>query len=188
MSNEVIKEKIRPFYSEFQGYLAQAPEINDIRQRLYDQYIWSQYNDAVELLGEIVGEPYVRFIVQTTTRPNDGKEYVVLFDYRQKLGGLISRLHAEYFQDEPVPFEGMPSTIITQTQQQNQSIQMYLDIQSKIDENLSKIEEGSKEEGFLKKFKSKLSSVSNVNELFKLGLKVAKDFEINISELLKLWS
>ena len=50
--------------------------------------------------------------------------FVRVLDYRQKLGGLIARLHAEYFYDEPAPFAGMPSTIIQQTQSQSIDIQM----------------------------------------------------------------
>jgi hypothetical protein len=79
---------------------------------------------------------------------------IAVSTYRQKLGGLISWLHGKYFTDEPPPFSGMPSTVIIQVQQQSVSVQMLLDIQTKIDEALTKAK-GEKEQGFLKKFNLK---------------------------------
>ena len=83
----------------------------------------------------------------------------------------------------------MPSTVISQTQEQAQSthIQVYLDIQSKIDDALQNVEDGSKEKGFLEKFKSSLSTASNVNEIFKLCFQLAKDYGIGIAALLKFF-
>jgi len=138
---------------------------------------------AVKLLSETSSKDYSRFLIKAT-----GEEYIFLSTYRQNLGGLISRLHGEYFSDEPAPFSGMPSTVISQTQQQNQSIQMYLDIQNKIDHAIQNIEDESKEKKFLEKFKSTLSTASNVNELFKLCFQLAKEYGIRIVTLLKFFS
>ncbi len=65
---------------------------------------------------------------------------------------------------------------------------MYLDIQSKIDHALQNVEAGSKEHGFLEKFKSTLSTAKNVNELFKLGFQLAKEYGIGIETLQNLFS
>jgi hypothetical protein len=107
--------------------------------------------------------------------------------HRQKIGGLISNLHGEYFSDETPPFSGMPSTVITQTQQQTMSIQLLLDIQSKIDELLPSLEAGSKKQKFLDKFKSILSSVSNVNDLIGKCMKLAHEFDLNVQDILSMW-
>ena len=104
------------------------------------------------------------------------------------MSGIISRIHGEFFSEELVPFSGMPSTIITQTQQQSLSIQMYLDIQSKIDEAIPNFEDGSSEKGFLEKLKSSLNTALNVNDLFKLCFKFAKEYGVSIRTLLKLFS
>jgi hypothetical protein len=108
--------------------------------------------------------------------------------YRQKLGGLISHLHGKYFADERAPFSGGPSTIITQSQQQSQFIQMVLDMQSKIDEQMPHFSEGSKEKGFLQKLKSSLSSISDVTQLLNQLFKLAKEFGLNIDSVSKIFS
>ena len=68
-----------------------------------------------------------------------------------------------------------------------EKFQTILDIQSKIDHALQNVKGGSKEEGFLEKFKSALSKVSSVNELFKLCFQLAKEYKIGIAALLKLF-
>ena len=183
------KEKLRPLYSEFQGYLSQAPMGKAATDVISDKALWDQYNETVKLLAEITGEDYSRFLIQSVRAGGPG-DFIFLSTYRQKLGGLISHIHGKYFSDENPPFSGMPSTIITQTQQQKQStdIQVYLDIQSKIDQALQSAEDGSNEKGFLEKFKSTLSTASNVTDLFKLGLQLAKDYGVGIATLIKLFS
>lgn len=185
MEREATKDKIRPLYSEFQGYLSQTPKLRDARD-IVDDSDWMRYNEVVKELNQIAGENYNKFLIKPEIL-ND-HTIVLVSTYRQTLGGLISRLHAEYFSDEPAPFSGMPSTIITQTQQQSQSIQMYLDIQSKIDEAIPNFEDGSKEKGFLEKFKSSLNTASNVNDLFKLCFKLATELGVSIATLLKIFS
>lgn len=178
------KEKIRPLYSEFQGYLSQAPEAKAAMTRIYDEDLPEHYNVAVKLLNSITGEDYGRFFVV----PNENFGHVEVNTYRQKLGGLISNLHGTYFADEPAPFSGGPSTVITQSQQQSQFIQMVLDMQSKIDEKMPHFSDGSKEKDFLQKLKSSLSSISNVTQLLNQLFKLAKEFGLNIGGISQIFS
>ena len=96
-------------------------------------------------------------------------------------------MHGEFFSDETPPFSGMPSTVIRQTQQHSVSVQILLDIKSKIDEILPKVENGSKEANFLNKFKSILSSIFNVNQLVSKFMKLAHGFGLNIQDILTMW-
>ena len=183
----MMKEKLRPVYFELKGYLTQFPT-SEIKYIIYDEPVWKQYNDAVKLVVKISEkEDYSRFLII----PSDSVvgPYVELFTYQQKLYGLISRLQGEYFSDEPSPFGGTPNTVITQSQQQNQSvhIQMLLDIQSKVDEKIPKYPEGSKENNFLQKFKSMLSSMSNITQLFSHFFKTAKEFGLNIDDITEIF-
>jgi len=181
-----IKDKVKPLYSEFQGYLSQTPK-SDPKSIgvIYDEAISNQYNNAIKLLSDETEKDYSRFKIELT---GDNSEYYVYLDtYKQKLGGLISRLHAEYFSNEPAPFSGMPNTIITQTQQQNVHVQMVLDIQSKIDETLSKSKKGSKEEKFLNKLKKILSSIKDVNEFIKEFMRLATEFGLGPKDILSMW-
>ena len=182
-----MKNKIRPLYSEFQGYLSQAPTGSSSTDSISDDTMWNQYNEALKLLSDTTEKDYSRFKIEPKSSTVGSGSYVRVNTYRQKISGLISNLYGEYFSDETPPFSGMPNTVITQTQQQSVSVQILLDIQSKIDEMLPKVESGSKEESFLKKFKSILSSVSNVNELIRKCMKLAHEFGLNIQDILSLW-
>ena len=183
-----MKEKIRPLYSEFQGYLSQAPTSSKTTDSIFDEVMWNQYNDALKLLCNETGKDYTRFIIDNKASKHGAVSYVRVDTYRQKLGGLISNLHGEYFSDEMPPFSGMPSTVITQTQQQTMSVQLILDIQTKIDKLLPNVEAGSKKQKFLEKFKSILSSVSNVNDLIGKCMKLAHENGLNVQDMVSLWS
>jgi hypothetical protein len=178
-------DKIRPLYSEFQGYLSQAPTPANPSDCIYDNYFWDQYNQAVDQLSICTNFNYSRFKIEPTRDDLGG--YITISVYRQKLSGLIFRLHGEYFSDEPPLFGNMPSAIITQNQQQSVSVQILLDIQTKIDEVLSKTTD-KKERGFLTKFKSILSSLTNVNDILAMCMKLAKEYGLSIQDLISLWS
>ena len=180
------KEKIRPLYSEFQGYLSQAPKPEKSYDSTDDEALWIQYNDSVDLLSKITGEDYKRFNIKPIDE--NSSPFIRLITYRQKLGGLISHLYGKYFPDEPAPFSGGPSTVITQSQQQSQFIQMVLDMQSMIDKQMPHFSEGSKEKGFLQKLKSQLSSIANVTQLLNQLFKLAKEFGLNIDSVSKIFS
>jgi len=182
------KEKIRPIYSELQGYLSQAPTSERPGDWVYYGQIFEQYNNVIDKLNSISDKDYNRFKVQPETF-EDGRRYVRILDYRSKLSGLISKLHGEYFYDEPSPFSGMPTTIISQTQQQTQSfqIQMLLEIQSKIDEKIPKFKEGSKERKFLERIKSSLSSVRDISQLIGLLLKTGKEIGLTLGQLFNIF-
>jgi len=182
-----MKNQIRPLYSEFQGYLSQAPTSSGGSHTIYDEDMWNQYNDALKLLSKVAEKDYDRFRISPKPSSRSSSLYVPTDIYRQKIGGLISNLHGEYFSDETPPFSGMPSTVITQTQQQSVSVQILLDIQRKIDEILPKVESGSKEESFLKKLKSILSSISNVNQLVSQFMKLAHECGLNVQGILSMW-
>jgi hypothetical protein len=181
------KEGLRPLYEELKGYLSQAPKSTDPFDSMYDASIWNQYNETVKLISKITGEDYERFcIVPITDEP---LTCVRIDTYRQKLNGLISRLKAEYSLDKPQPVK-VPNTVITLTQQQNQSIhiQIVLEIQSKIDEHISHYQEGSKERNFLNKLKESLSSVSNISQLISHILKIAKDMGLDIADIARFFN
>ncbi|MBI2472734.1 MAG: hypothetical protein HYV59_16080 [Planctomycetes bacterium] len=178
------KEELRPLYSELQGYLAQAPNSD---KAICDESIWKQYNDSVKLISKISREDFNRFLILNIEENVAGK-FIRPILYRQKLGGLISFLHGKYFNDEPTPFSAGPSTIISQQQNQSVHVQMLLEIQSKIDERIHSLPEGSKEKSFLQKFKNKLSSISNVTQFISQLIKMAKEFGLNIDDISKIFN
>jgi len=178
------KEKIRPIYSELQGYLSQAPATSAKWPYIDDSNMWGQVNSTIDELNGIANASYDQFKLAL----RDGSDVLLTATYRAKLGGLISRLHGEYFFDEAAPFSGMPSTVITQTQQQSQSqTQMLIDFTSKIDEEIYKLEPGDKKRTFLEKVKGALGSVRDYAGLIALYLTTAKELGITLEELSQLF-
>lgn len=180
------KEKIRPIYSELQGYLSQAPDVKT--SVTYESDLWEQYNSTINELNNISGNNYDRFKI-SPKNDGSGEFRMKIVSYRSKLSGLISRLHGELFSDEQPPFSSMPSTVISQTQQQSQSfqVQLLLEIQSKIDEKLNELEPEDKKRGFLEKVKGALTSVHNTAELIALILSTGQQFDLTIKELWELF-
>ena len=181
------KEEVRPIYAELQGYLFQAPKTNKING-IYDSNLWEHANQAIEELSKVSGKDYSRFKM-TPKRRQSGRLCIDTDTYRAKIGGLISRLHAEYFSDEPDPFSETPSTVMSQIQQHSQSFQveLLLQVQSKIDEQLHKLEPGDKKRSFLEKVKGALKSVRNTAELIALILATGQEFGLTLEELKELF-
>ena len=185
----MTNKKIRPIYSELQGYLSQAPKPKETYENTDDSSLWNQHNETINELNEISGDNYDRFkIREDELIKTEYGQLIKISTYRNKLGGLIARLHGEYFFDETVPFSDMPNTVINQMQQQNQSfqVQMLLEIQSKIDEKIPEFKEGTKEKSFLDKIKESLSSIKNTTELLALILKTGKDFDLRVDQILNI--
>lgn len=187
---EKKKGEIKEIYSELRGYLAEAPTPKETYETIETESVWEQYNGTVDLLNNISGKDYNRFRIVPSRHSSSGDTYIEIVAYRQKLGGLISRLYGEYFEAETNPLDGVPGTVIAQSQQQGQSvhIQMILDIQSKIDEKIPNYPEESKEKGFLQKLKGSISSILNVNQLLQTIHKMAKEFGLNLDDVLKIFS
>jgi len=179
------KEKIKPIYTELQGYLSQS---KSIEKMLGDENLWEQVNNAIGELNRISGEDYSRFKMRPE-KGGSGRYYLYADTYRTNLGGLIARLYGQYFADEQAPFGDMPSTVISQTQQQNQSVQvqMLLDFHSKIDEKLNELEPGDKKKRkFLETVKNALGSVKDYAGLLALYLTTARELGLSLEEILEL--
>jgi len=179
------RKKIKPIYYELQGYLTEAPKVN----AFYDKELWERFNSIVQELNEINRDKnYDCFLIDARC-VNGNEPWVEALVYRSKISGLISRLYAEYFSDEPAPFGEVPNTIIQQNQQQNQSfnVQMLLEIQSKIDEKMPDFDEKSKEKTFLQKVKSSLKTVSSLPQLITLLLSTGKDMGLTLAQTLNIF-
>ncbi|MGA2093205.1 MAG: hypothetical protein ABSH16_07360 [Sedimentisphaerales bacterium] len=180
------KEEVRPIYAELQGYLAQELKTGSAT---YDSSFWERPNSAITELVKVTGKDYSRFML-TPKNTTSGSLLMAYDTYRQQLGGIIARLHAEYFSDETPPFADMPKTIITQSQNQNQSlqVQLLLELNDLIHEKMGKVKDGSKEKTFLEKIKASLSSVRDVSQLVSLLVMTAQQVGLTIEQLKTLFS
>jgi hypothetical protein len=157
------KEEIRPIYQEFQGYLSQAPLPKKANEMLTDEAesLWKNVNYAIDELNEVSGKDFSRFKI------SDDNGIVHLVLYRSKLGAIIDRLHGEYFSDEFKPFSAVPSTVVSQSQIQQQSmhVELLLEFQEKILEKIHDNETSLEEKKFFEKVKDGLKNVNNVMSL-----------------------
>lgn len=185
-----MKEEIRSIYAELQGYLAQIPETVGHSDWTSDRVLWTQLNFIVGELNRISSKDYNRFKItpdhHRVTKHSTPYETIPYSTYRANLGGLIAKLHAEYFSDEEPPFRTMPSTVITQNQTQSQSVSLLLDIQEKIISEIPKHEEGSKERTFLEKIKSVLPSLKTGVDIISNILKIGADSGLTAGTIHKL--
>ena len=181
------KKKIRPVYSELQGYLNQAPNVGEHgNSTTRDQTLWIQLNSIIDELCEVSGVDFSKFKI-TGIKQGQGYVYINVSEYRTKLGGLITRLHGTYFSDEPAPFYGMPSTTITVSNQQEQSQHqtMILELHSVIDRKLVGLPDG-KEKSFLSSLKEGLGAVKDFTSLIILISTLGQKYGINIEQLAHL--
>lgn len=184
----VDKETIRPIYSELQGYLFKAPDKNDICD-IYEVALWNQVNKAIDELNSISSDDYSRFKMNPVVDSHLGTPHLGKSTYSSDLAGLIAKLHGKYFSDEQAPFGGMPTTVISQTQQQSQSfqIELLLQVQSKIDEQIHNLEPRDHKRSFLEKVKGVLKSVRSAPELITVLLETAKEFGLSLEQLSELF-
>ena len=181
------QDEIRHIYHELQGYVSQAPSHNDSGPYIQHDAVWKQANQTIEELNGISGKDYSRFKMIPRRIGSSQRDVLDKDTYRTNLAGLVARLHGEYFASEPAPFGGMPSTVISQTQVQSQTqTQMVLDLQTKIDDQLRKLEPGDKRHTFLEKVKSALASVKDYAGLHALYITTAQQCGLTLKELLDL--
>lgn len=183
-------EKIRPIYSELQGYLSQAPTFSESNGVTYDRSLWEQLNLIVDELSSITDVDYNRFKIVSIPSSHSGPGFIRTSEYRSKLNGLICKLHAEYFNSEPAPFSGSQNSLnITQNQQQSAHAQivMLLEFQELINSKLTQATD-DKEKSFLESMKSKLRDVKSLGELIQILVSTAKAFGLSIGDLVRLFS
>lgn len=181
-----MKEQIRPIYSQLQGYLEQAPQRDKSANWTKNLNMSGQVNNAIDELNTISSKSYDGFKIQPK-RMGNGAPIMEFDTYRTNLGGLIARLHAEYFSDEDPPFRGMPTTVITQSQSQDQSqsVSFILDLHERVISELPQHKEGSKEKGFLEKLKSALPSIKTGTDILAKALEIGSNSGLSVEAIRK---
>lgn len=179
-----MKDKVRPIYKDLQAYLSQLPLPNEENATLYDQQkeIWENFNSLIQELNTVSNKDYNNF--KLNPHVGNGYAHISLVTVRTTIGRIVARLHAEYFSDEQEPFSGTPSTVISQTQTQQQSIDIrfLMDLGSKIDEKLKSTTD-EKEIGFLEKLKLSLPNLKSGIEILRATIDLAEEFGLNPSQL-----
>ena len=176
--------QIRSVYGELQGYLSQIPLPKDPYETAHNVELANLIDNAIINLNSITGLDYNRFKIHR--EQSEIGEFVRILEYRTKLGGLISSIHATFFADEQAPFSGSPSTVITQQQQQATYVSMLLEVQDKLNEKIQSATDEN-EKNFLQQVKAGLNTVKNTAELIALIITTAQTCGISLSKLADLF-
>jgi len=182
-----MKEEIRRIYAELKGYSSQ--EQTPDQTMITEATVWDQYNDVIDELNQVTSsENYLRYRIVPGDISGFGKG-INSFSLKMKAAGLVGRLHAEYFPDEPDPLASSPDTVISQSQEQAQSFQfqLVLEFQSTLDQKIPQHKEGTKERTFLDKLKGSLASVRDTAGLLKLILQTGKEIGLSFEDILRIF-
>lgn len=186
------KEKIqivKDVYAWMKGALSQAPNSGGA-QSIYDASTWVDFNAEVDSLNTIEEGDFTKYKI--IPERNENGTWVSINTYRRKLSSLIGVLHSRYFQSEPEPFSGRPTTIISQnqTQQQTQIVTIVLEIQDIINKKLyeGKGELKEEEKSYLETVKASLSGIKNISELVNLILSTAESLGLTTEQISKLFN
>jgi len=187
-------DEIRCLYKEFQGILAQTPQpeagISSAFLRM-NQGTVESYHSAIAQLKKITGKSWDRFVLPLKDEYGRG---LPLVDFRQRLGQLINRMHAEYFSEEPEPFSGVPDTVIHQTtsvaqsQQVEIQIAMILQLDRFVGDKINDYEAGSKERSFLERLRAGINSAKSYLDFARLLVQTAKDCGIDVSTIASIFN
>lgn len=111
-----------------------------------------------------------------------------LSSYRGSLGGLIAKLHADYFSNELAPFSTMPNTVITTTQNQNQSVKIEIAVEMTelITDKIKQYKEGSIERRFLDRIKQGVKEGKSIVDLVGLILRTGAELGLTVSAMAQL--
>ena len=183
-------KSIRGIYYEPQGFLKEAPRVEEGRIAIFDSSIWELFNRTVDKLSMVTGRDYSEYKLVPTSGHQSLKQYkhIKIETYRQRLSGLIGHPYSEYLEESVVdPIHNQPEVLINQFIQQQQavSIQMLLfEIESKI----SKYPENSKERTFLQRVKELANSGINLLQFITKLINLAKELGMSYDEVIRVLS
>lgn len=176
-------------YRELMGYLSQIPLPKDAYETVDENSGWERVNQAIDDLEKLTGKDFERFRIKPVDSYGGG-QFTKLMNLRSSLGGLINKLHAEYFSSLSDPFGSVPSTVMTniQTQEQTQEshIQLVVDLTSKIAEALQKPNISPQERDFLSQVKSGVSKAKSALELISLILSTGAALGLTAAQIASL--
>lgn len=182
-----MEEKIKPIYAQLMGILSQTPSFSSSSTTISTVEIWENYNKVIDKLNNISGKSYDDFKVVPKYRTTSSfpGSYVNGTFYRQQVNGLIMQLYGEYFSTENAPFSSSPGIILSQNQQQNQSVQITiaLDVQSLIDKQLYTGNLKEEEKSFLERLKQTLPTIKSATDLLNAVITTARSSGLTIEQV-----
>jgi len=180
--------EIKPIYQELQSILSQMPKPDSPFASMRQEDILPQIDSAIDRINVISGKDYSEYKI--TDNPQN--QNVSIVKIRTKLGGLIDKLHGEYFTEtEDRPFSGNPartdiSLNNTQSQLQSQTLSVVLDINDRINEASKDPNLKPEEKGFLEKLKTELRDPKDLFGILSSILTIGEKFGLAIPAIIAL--
>lgn len=175
-------QKIRPVYQELQGYLSQTLWPKGSYDNMEFDPICPQINSVIDELNSLTDLSYDKFKIDFMPGEWNSK-CVLITTVRIKLGGLIDKLHGEYFHDENRPFSGTPQTVISQSQIQSQNINiaLLLDINTRVTTKLQDADLKPEEKTFLETIRDSLVGMNSAIDVISTIINTASKLGITVS-------
>jgi hypothetical protein len=191
MENPILSE-VKSIYVELQGYLLTSPEPKkDYPQGgfITDASLWNMFNSTLSRLNVVTDNRYVEFQLHATNDRPGGPLYLSVDYYRSNLSGLIFRLHADYFPNNPPYVTKSESGNIVLNQNIHQEQTIYINLfKEQIEEKISSYEEGSMEKSFLEKLKGYVDTTNNITDIVRTTVGLAKKFGLSLDDITNIFS
>lgn len=184
-----LLDKVRPIYGDLIGQLSGIPQPQTVADTTWNRHIGDRYNTSVDELSGTIGKDYGSYKIEIKEERFEHRRgpavTISIVELRQKMNGLIMRLHAEYFGDKDPPFGGQPGMLNVMRQEQAQvvSISFLLDLQEHVLQRAQRVDEGSIERKLLDRIKDKLRSVSDGLGGVKAIIDVAKTVGASVDDI-----
>jgi hypothetical protein len=180
------REHIEISYRKLIGLLSELPRAGGY---VNDSRVWGLYNKIVEGLESDSGKKYTEFKLE----PRPGDDYIMVDTMRATLSTLIHAVNAEFRLEKSTPtFGGGPSTVITQSNNQDVSVEvvqsLVLDIQAQLVAKEHEYKDGTAEKTFISKVKAGLKTVKSTAELMTLVLTTASTLGLSLHQLAALFT
>ena len=180
------RNKVRPIYSELQGFLLAAPDPNKT-SRVRELSLGQKVNQSIIELNEITGKNYDKYKIENRHEIINRTSAVFINprEYQSQLTSLIQKLKGEYFYDE-VTGNG-PNTVINQTQFQSQQQSIVVELALTIAEKKADYPTGTPERTFLDALGEKLKTTKTISEVIATILDLATKAGVWLDFLLKIF-
>ncbi len=180
--------KVRPIYSELQGFLLTAPDpakTNWIRELSLGQKV----NQLITELNGVTGRNYDKYRIENRHEIINRSSLVIITsrEYQSQLTSLIQRLKGEYSFDEIQPLP--PNTIIHQNQFQSQQQQqnIVVELALSVAEKKADYVKGTPQRKFLDELGEKLKTTKTISEIIATIFELATKAGVGLPFLLKIF-
>ena len=191
-SQEADIDQIKSIYYELVGYLLACPEIQQnhpLGGFISTPQLWNNFNAALDRLNNLTSSRYSTFSIYPDDSRSLKNPIIAVNHYKSNLYGLIFKLHADYFPNDPPLLSQSESgnIVFNQSIRQEQSVSINI-FKEQIDEKIAQYEAGTNQRNFLEKLKEYLATTNNVSDILRYTFNLAQKLGLNLDDIMEMFS